>query len=78
MINPSLVWNAMKAHHSQFVWYRRLFVVFSRYSYANDFAVFEEEDEGGQVEVCHGKLYSNTRTRTRTRTSIIAKGEKAD
>jgi hypothetical protein len=74
MINPSLVWNAMKAHHSQFVWYRRLFVVFSRYSYANDFAVFEEEDEGGQVEVCHGKLYSNTRTRT----SFIAKGEKAD
>ena len=78
MINPSLVWNAMKAHRSQFVWYRRLFVVFSRYSYANDFAVFEDEDEGGQVEVCHGKLYSNTRTRTRTRTSIIAKGEKAD
>ena len=74
MINPSLVWNAMKAHRSQFVWYRRLFVVFSRYSYANDFTVFEDEDDEGQVEVCHGKLYSNTRTRT----SIIAKGEKSD
>jgi N-acetylglucosaminylphosphatidylinositol deacetylase len=26
---------AMKAHASQFVWYRRLFVVFSRYAYMN-------------------------------------------
>lgn len=26
---------AMKAHHSQFVWFRRLFVIFSRYGYLN-------------------------------------------
>jgi len=27
----------MQAHASQFVWYRRLFVLFSRYSFVNDF-----------------------------------------
>lgn len=27
----------MKLHHSQFVWYRRLFVVFSRYTFVNTF-----------------------------------------
>ena len=32
---PSLVWKAMQTHASQFVWYRRLFVVFSVYSYRN-------------------------------------------
>lgn len=30
-----LVWRAMAAHSSQFVWYRRLSVVFSQYSYSN-------------------------------------------
>ena len=28
-------WRCMQAHHSQFVWYRRLFVVFSLYTYVN-------------------------------------------
>jgi len=32
---PLLNWKAMAAHHSQFVWYRRLFVVFSCYTYVN-------------------------------------------
>ena len=32
---PWLNWNAMVAHRSQFVWYRRLFVVFSCYTYVN-------------------------------------------
>lgn len=32
-----IVWTAMAAHHSQFVWYRRLFVIFSRYAYVNTF-----------------------------------------
>ncbi|CAM9310224.1 unnamed protein product [Sphacelaria rigidula] len=27
----------MAAHRSQFVWYRRLFVFFSRYAYVNTF-----------------------------------------
>jgi N-acetylglucosaminylphosphatidylinositol deacetylase len=32
---PSLNWKVMAAHQSQFVWYRRLFVVFSCYTYCN-------------------------------------------
>lgn len=35
MFQPHLVWSAMKAHYTQFVWYRRLFVIFSCYSYIN-------------------------------------------
>jgi N-acetylglucosaminylphosphatidylinositol deacetylase len=35
MHQPILNWRAMAAHTSQFVWYRRLFVVFSCYSYHN-------------------------------------------
>lgn len=34
-IEPSWSWKAMSTHHSQFVWYRRLFVVFSCYTYVN-------------------------------------------
>ena len=32
---PRLNWKAMATHKSQFVWYRRLFVVFSSYTYVN-------------------------------------------
>ena len=32
---PWLNWKAMKVHLSQFVWYRRLFVIFSCYTYVN-------------------------------------------
>lgn len=35
MLQPSLNWKAMATHRSQFVWYRRLFVVFSCYTYVN-------------------------------------------
>lgn len=35
MHDPRLNWAAMATHHSQFVWYRRLFVVFSCYTYYN-------------------------------------------
>jgi N-acetylglucosaminylphosphatidylinositol deacetylase len=35
LLQPSLNWRAMTTHRSQFVWYRRLFVVFSRYTYYN-------------------------------------------
>jgi len=30
-----LCWQAMATHHSQFVWYRRLFVIFSCYTFVN-------------------------------------------
>lgn len=38
--NPVFTWRAMKIHYSQFVWYRKLFVLFSRYSYLNTFNPF--------------------------------------
>jgi len=36
--NKSLVFETMYLHYSQFVWYRFLFVLFSRYSYINTFS----------------------------------------
>ena len=36
-VNSKLCWDAMNTHYSQFVWYRKLFVVFSRYAYLNTF-----------------------------------------
>lgn len=33
--SPGLTYKAMLAHASQFVWYRRLFIIFSRYTYIN-------------------------------------------
>lgn len=40
---PWLVWQAMAAHHSQFVWYRRLFIVFSRYTFVNTLSTYLPE-----------------------------------
>ena len=34
-VKPWINWYAMKTHASQFVWYRRLFVIFSCYTYCN-------------------------------------------
>ncbi|KAJ1455698.1 putative deacetylase LmbE-like domain-containing protein [Pelagophyceae sp. CCMP2097] len=41
------VWRAMAAHASQFVWYRRLFVVFSRYAYVNRLVAVDAIGGGG-------------------------------
>lgn len=38
--NPVYTWKAMATHYSQFVWYRKLFVLFSRYAYLNTFNPF--------------------------------------
>lgn len=32
-------YSSMRIHYSQFVWYRRLFILFSRYSYVNTFSL---------------------------------------
>jgi N-acetylglucosaminylphosphatidylinositol deacetylase len=45
LFRPLLVWSAMKAHFTQFVWYRRLFVIFSRYSYINTIRTIGEEND---------------------------------
>lgn len=34
-VRPWSAYSAMLAHASQFVWYRRLFILFSRYTYVN-------------------------------------------
>jgi N-acetylglucosaminylphosphatidylinositol deacetylase len=49
MSDPALNWKAMSMHASQFVWYRRLFVVFSCYSYVNRLQHVTEHsfDRGG-------------------------------
>mmetsp|Transcript_43 Transcript_43/g.46 ORF Transcript_43/g.46 Transcript_43/m.46 type:complete len:259 (+) Transcript_43:104-880(+) len=35
--NPFTAYTAMKCHWSQFVWFRKLFIIFSRYAYMNSF-----------------------------------------
>ncbi|CAG9330309.1 unnamed protein product [Blepharisma stoltei] len=37
-VNLFTTWKAMATHHSQFVWFRKLFVLFSRYGYINTLA----------------------------------------
>ena len=56
IMDPILVWRAMAAHYSQFVWYRRLSVMFSRYTYINDlekinpiFIQDDDEDEDDSI-----------------------------
>jgi len=43
-LNVLHIWKAMAAHSSQFVWYRKLFVIFSRYSYVNTFTILDDEE----------------------------------
>lgn len=55
LFDPALVWLAMAAHQSQFVWYRRLSVLFSRYTYLNDLHEIHIDtslltEEGGEEE----------------------------
>lgn len=40
MFQPFFTWRVMKSHQSQFVWYRRLFVLFSCYSYWNNVKIY--------------------------------------
>lgn len=37
---PYHSYKAMMLHSSQFVWYRKLFTIFSRYAYLNSFELF--------------------------------------
>lgn len=46
--DPLLSWKAMSMHASQFVWYRRLFVVFSCYTYVNHLRRMDIESDGNE------------------------------
>eukprot|EP00536_Pseudo-nitzschia_multiseries_P007268 jgi/Psemu1/195114/e_gw1.167.124.1 len=52
MHNPILNWKAMATHHSQFVWYRRLFVVFSCYTYCNKLVCRKSKATSQQPNIC--------------------------
>lgn len=39
--NVTKSWSHMKIHESQFVWYRKLLILFSRYSYVNAYKLIE-------------------------------------
>lgn len=63
MFHPSLIRRAMSAHQSQFVWYRKLFILFSRYSYVNDIIVhrvaegYTHKSEGKMTSTCADKKF---------------------
>merc|ERR1712129_240631 len=42
---PNKCWDGMCCHQSQFVWYRKLVVVFSRYSWMNEFDKLHNDDK---------------------------------
>ena len=44
MFQPWRNWHYLSAHNSQFVWYRKLFLLFSSYTIANQFKVFESRE----------------------------------
>lgn len=45
---PWVAYSAMLAHASQFVWYRRLFVLFSRYTYVNTLVAWAPSEHPGR------------------------------
>ena len=40
LLHPVTSLKAMAIHHSQFVWYRKLFTIFSSYAYCNSFDLY--------------------------------------
>jgi len=63
LLQPSLNWKAMAAHRSQFVWYRRLFVVFSCYTYVNRLRRMTGDD--GKATTAARDTTTTTTTRQR-------------
>jgi N-acetylglucosaminylphosphatidylinositol deacetylase len=44
-LTPFTSYRAMMLHHSQFVWYRKLFSIFSSYAYCNSFELYAQNPE---------------------------------
>ena len=38
---PWVTFKALACHHTQFVWFRKLFIIFSRYTWVNSFRYYE-------------------------------------
>ena len=56
---PWLNWKAMASHASQFVWYRRLFVVFSCYTYVNRLQRMSQTMATTSTSICSSKGQSH-------------------
>ena len=48
---PNKCWNGMTHHKSQFIWFRKLFVLFSRYSWINQFHKLVYKQDNNQINV---------------------------
>lgn len=44
-LTPYHSYRSMMQHHSQFVWFRKLFTIFSRYAYCNSFSLYAHDPE---------------------------------
>jgi len=59
---PWVNYGAMRAHFSQFVWYRRMFVLFSRYTYVNTIkSVSRDKERGQEVDESVGAVGGSTK-----------------
>ena len=45
LLTPITAYRAMMLHKSQFVWYRKLFTIFSRYAYCNTLDLYAANPE---------------------------------
>ena len=63
---PWINWYAMKTHASQFVWYRRLFVIFSCYTYCNHLQPMIQQQRRRQNSSSNRKSNSNDDDTTTT------------
>jgi N-acetylglucosaminylphosphatidylinositol deacetylase len=43
-LDPRPTYHALSLHHTQFVWFRKLFILFSRYTFANSFDVLKQSE----------------------------------
>ena len=44
-LTPYDSYKSMMCHYSQYVWFRKLFTIFSRYAYCNSFALYANNPE---------------------------------
>lgn len=62
ILTPYHSYRSMMQHHSQFVWFRKLFTIFSRYAYFNSFSLYSHEPEKYRQKTNSSKIWL-TRTK---------------